>query len=54
MDDLLNLKGPELKAYILKYNLLQAVARNENPACLIWFFRKKIKAVDNFTIAEIE
>lgn len=54
MDELLNLKGVELKNYIIKYGLLTAVARNENPAALLWFLRKKVRAIDSYTVAEVE
>jgi hypothetical protein len=54
MDELLNLKGAELKNTILKYGLCQAVARNENPTALLWLLRKKIKAVDGYTMSEVE
>lgn len=54
LDELLNLKGAELKATILRYNLVLAVARNGNPAALLWLLRKKVRAVENYTMAEIE
>jgi len=54
MDELLNLKGSELKNTILRYNLCLALARNENPAALLWFLRKKVKAVESYTVAEAE
>jgi hypothetical protein len=52
LDDILGLKGNEVKTTILKYNLFLAVAKNENPAALLWLLRKKLKTIENFTTEE--
>jgi hypothetical protein len=52
LDDILALKGPELKATILNLQIMGAVASTGNQSNMLWLLRKKLRIIDTFTMDE--